>query len=316
LGKMEALNTKCLIIGSGPAGYTAAIYSARANMHPVLFEGIQPGGQLTITSVVENFPGYPEGKPGSEIMEDMRNQALRFGADIRGGEIISLDLSKRPFLCKSDDNLTIIADTLIIATGATAKWLGLPSEAIFNGYGVSTCATCDGFFYKNKTVAVIGGGDTAAEDALYLSKLCNKVYLVHRRDQLRASKIMQDRVLNAPNIEMVWNHVPIEILGTVQGFSKNVTGIQLKHTQNAQEKTLAVDGVFVAIGHHPNIDLVKGQLAIDDENYIITEPGTSKTNIAGVFAAGDVQDRNYKQAITAAASGCRAAIDAERFLQH
>ena len=313
---MEELNTKCLIIGSGPAGYTAAIYSARANMNPILFEGIQPGGQLTITSVVENFPGYPEGKPGAEIMEDMKNQALRFGADIRGGEIISLDLSKRPFLCKSDDNLTIIADTVIIATGATAKWLGLPSEAIFNGYGVSTCATCDGFFYKNKTVAVIGGGDTAAEDALYLSKLCNKVYLVHRRDQLRASKIMQDRVLNAPNIEMVWNHVPIEILGTVQGFSKNVTGIQLKHTQNAQEKTLTVDGVFVAIGHHPNIDLVKGPLAIDNENYIITEPGTSKTNIAGVFAAGDVQDRNYKQAITAAASGCRAAIDAERFLQH
>ncbi|OQA84520.1 MAG: Thioredoxin reductase [Bacteroidetes bacterium ADurb.Bin234] len=313
---MEELNTKCLIIGSGPAGYTAAIYSARANMNPILFEGIQPGGQLTITSVVENFPGYPEGKPGAEIMEDMKNQALRFGADIRGGEIISLDLSKRPFLCKSDDNLTIIADTVIIATGATAKWLGLPSEAIFNGYGVSTCATCDGFFYKNKTVAVIGGGDTAAEDALYLSKLCNKVYLVHRRDQLRASKIMQDRVLNAPNIEMVWNHVPIEILGTVQGFSKNVTGIQLKHTQNAQEKTLTVDGVFVAIGHSPNIDLVKGQLAIDNENYIITEPGTSKTNIAGVFAAGDVQDRNYKQAITAAASGCRAAIDAERFLQH
>lgn len=313
---MEELNTKCLIIGSGPAGYTAAIYSARANMNPILFEGIQPGGQLTITSVVENFPGYPEGKPGAEIMEDMKNQALRFGADIRGGEIISLDLSKRPFLCISDDNLTIIADTVIIATGATAKWLGLPSEAVFNGYGVSTCATCDGFFYKNKTVAVIGGGDTAAEDALYLSKLCNKVYLVHRRDQLRASKIMQDRVLNAPNIEMVWNHVPIEILGTVQGFSKNVTGIQLKHTQNAQEKTLTVDGVFVAIGHHPNIDLVKGQLAIDNENYIITEPGTSKTNIAGVFAAGDVQDRNYKQAITAAASGCRAAIDAERFLQH
>lgn len=313
---MEELNTKCLIIGSGPAGYTAAIYSARANMNPILFEGIQPGGQLTITSVVENFPGYPEGKPGAEIMEDMKNQALRFGADIRGGEIISLDLSKRPFLCISDDNLTIIADTVIIATGATAKWLGLPSEAIFNGYGVSTCATCDGFFYKNKTVAVIGGGDTAAEDALYLSKLCNKVYLVHRRDQLRASKIMQDRVLNAPNIEMVWNHVPIEILGTVQGFSKNVTAIQLKNTQNAQEKTLTVDGVFVAIGHHPNIDLVKGQLAIDNENYIITEPGTSKTNIAGVFAAGDVQDRNYKQAITAAASGCRAAIDAERFLQH
>lgn len=312
---MEELNTKCLIIGSGPAGYTAAIYSARANMHPVLYEGIQPGGQLTITSVVENFPGYPEGKPGAEIMEDMRNQALRFGADIRSGEIINLDLSKRPFVGISDDNITILAQTVIIATGATAKWLGLPSEAVFNGHGVSTCATCDGFFYKNKNVAVIGGGDTAAEDALYLSKLCNKVYLVHRRDQLRASKIMQDRVLNAPNIEVVWNHVPIEILGTVQGFSKNITGIQLKNTQNAQEKTLAIDGVFVAIGHHPNIDLIKGQLDIDDENYIITEPGTSKTNIAGVFAAGDVQDRNYKQAITAAASGCRAAIDAERFLQ-
>ncbi|MDD2621673.1 MAG: thioredoxin-disulfide reductase [Bacteroidales bacterium] len=311
---MKELNTKCLIIGSGPAGYTAAIYSARANMQPLLYEGIQPGGQLTITSIVENFPGYPEGRSGAEIMEDMRNQALRFGTDIRRGEIISVDFSKRPFVCLSDETLKIIAETVIIASGASARWLGLPSESIFYGHGVSTCATCDGFFYKNKTTVIIGGGDTAAEDALYLSKLCSKVYLVHRRDQLRASKIMQTRLFNAPNIEIIWEHIPLEILGTVQGFAKNVTGLKIKHTQSGQEQILSVDGVFVAIGHHPNTDLFKGQITLDDDNYIITEPGTSKTNVPGIFAAGDVQDRHYKQAITAAASGCRAAIDAERFL--
>lgn len=312
---MKEENTKCLIIGSGPAGYTAAIYSARANMHPIVYEGIQPGGQLTITTIVENFPGYPDGKNGSEIMDDIRNQALRFGADIRRGEIISVDFSKRPFRCQNEDGNFIIAETVIIATGASARWLGLPSEATYNGFGVSTCATCDGFFYRNKIVAVIGGGDTAAEEAVYLSNLCSKVYLIHRRDQLRASKVMQDKVFNSQNIEMVWNHIPIEIIGESKGFSKSVTGIKLENTKTNEKQTISVDGVFVAIGHHPNTEIFEGQIALDEEKYIITEPGTSKTSIEGVFAAGDVQDHHYKQAITAAAGGCKAAIDAERFLQ-
>ncbi|MBP7102813.1 MAG: thioredoxin-disulfide reductase [Bacteroidales bacterium] len=312
---MKESKTKCLIIGSGPAGYTAGIYSSRANMKPILYEGIQPGGQLTITTLVENFPGYPEGKNGVELMEDLRNQALKFGLDARRGEIIEVDFSKRPFICKSDDGETIIADTVIIATGATARWLGLPSEATYNGFGVSTCATCDGFFYRNKVVAVVGGGDTAAEEAIYLSKLCSKVYLVHRRDQLRASKVMQDRVLNSPNIEMVWNHIPIEILGESKGFSKNVTAIKVENTKTKERKEIPLDGVFVAIGHHPNTEIFEGQLTLDEEKYIITTPGCTKTSVEGVFAAGDVQDHHYKQAITAAACGCKAAIDAERFLQ-
>lgn len=312
---MNEVNTKCLIIGSGPAGYTAAIYASRANLNPIVYEGMQAGGQLTITSMVENFPGYPEGKMGGEIMDDIRKQALHFGADIRAGEIISTDFSKRPFLCISDDETHILAQTVIIATGASARWLGLPSEKEYNGSGVSCCATCDGFFYKGKDVAVIGGGDTAAEDATYLANLCRKVYMVHRRDQLRASKIMQEKVFRTKNIEMVWNHIPLEITGEGDKFSKSVTGIRLQNVKDKTERELKVDGVFIAIGHHPNTELFEGQIALDEEKYIITEAGSSRTNVPGVFAAGDVQDRHYKQAITAAAGGCRAAIDAERFLQ-
>lgn len=312
---MNPTKTSCLIIGSGPAGYTAAIYASRANMNPILYEGMQRGGQLTITSMVDNFPGYPEGRMGGDIMEDIRQQALRFGAEIREGEILSVDFSKRPFRCTADDGTQIEAETVIIATGASARWLGLPSEKEYNGSGVSTCATCDGFFYKGKDVAVIGGGDTAAEDATYLAGLCRKVYMVHRRDQLRASQFMQEKVFATNNIEMVWNHIPLEILGEGDKFSKSVTGLRLQNVQTKTEQTLAVDGVFVAIGHHPNTELFEGQLELDEEKYIVTQPGTSKTSVPGVFAAGDVQDRQYKQAITAAAGGCRAAIDAERFLK-
>ncbi len=312
---MNPTKTRCLIIGSGPAGYTAAIYASRANMNPILYEGMQRGGQLTITSMVDNFPGYPEGRMGGDIMEDIRQQALRFGAEIREGEILSVDFSKRPFRCTADDGTQIEAETVIIATGASARWLGLPSEKEYNGSGVSTCATCDGFFYKGKDVAVIGGGDTAAEDATYLAGLCRKVYMVHRRDQLRASQFMQEKVFATNNIEMVWNHIPLEILGEGDKFSKSVTGLRLQNVQTKTEQTLAVDGVFVAIGHHPNTELFEGQLELDEEKYIVTQPGTSKTSVPGVFAAGDVQDRQYKQAITAAAGGCRAAIDAERFLK-
>jgi thioredoxin reductase (NADPH) len=312
---MNPTKTRCLIIGSGPAGYTAAIYASRANMNPILYEGMQRGGQLTITSMVDNFPGYPEGRMGGDIMEDIRQQALRFDAEIREGEILSVDFSKRPFRCTADDGTQIEAETVIIATGASARWLGLPSEKEYNGSGVSTCATCDGFFYKGKDVAVIGGGDTAAEDATYLAGLCRKVYMVHRRDQLRASQFMQEKVFATNNIEMVWNHIPLEILGEGDKFSKSVTGLRLQNVQTKAEQTLAVDGVFVAIGHHPNTELFEGQLELDEEKYIVTQPGTSKTSVPGVFAAGDVQDRQYKQAITAAAGGCRAAIDAERFLK-
>lgn len=310
--KMEKVKT--LIIGSGPAGYTAAIYAARADLKPVLYEGIQPGGQLTITTEVENFPGYPEGKQGPEIMEDLRKQAERFDTDIRFGMITETDFSKRPFVCKTEDGKTIEAETVIISTGATARWLGLDSEKEYNGYGVSACATCDGFFYKGKTVAVIGGGDTAAEEAHYLSKLCKKVYLIHRRDELRASKAMQNRVFNTANIEMVWNAAPVEIVGEQKGFSKAVTGIKVENTQTKEMSTIPVDGVFIAIGHSPNTAFFKGQIDLDEHGYIKTIPGSTKTNIPGVFAAGDVQDSHYRQAITAAGSGCMAAIDAERFL--
>jgi len=306
--------TKCLIIGSGPAGYTAAIYAARADMKPILYEGMQQGGQLTITTEVENFPGYPKGISGPVMMNEIREQALRFNTDIRAGEIVEVNFSKRPFICKSDDNTIIEAETVIIATGASARSLGLESEKEYFGYGVSACATCDGFFYKNKTVAVIGGGDTAAADAIYLSNLCKKVYLVHRRDQLRASKELQKRIFNTQNIEMIWNHIPIEILGKGEQFNKVVTGIRLENVITKEEKKVELDGVFVAIGHHPNTEIVKGQIELDKDNYIITAAGSSHTNIDGVFAAGDVRDTNYKQAITAAAGGCIAAIDAERFL--
>ena len=308
-------NTKCLIIGSGPAGYTAAIYASRADMHPLLYEGIQVGGQLTITTEVENFPGYPQGIHGVAMMEDIRQQALRFGTQMRNGEIVKVDFSQRPFICTDDNNDIIYADTVIIATGASARWLGLESEKKFNGYGVSACATCDGYFYKDKDVAVIGGGDTATEEASYLAKLCRKVYLVHRRDELRASKAMQQRVFNTPNIEMVWNSIPIEITGEENKFNKSVTGLKIQNTLTSAISTLNVDGVFIAIGHHPNTEVFQGQLELDNEGYIITRPGSSHTNIPGVFAAGDVQDKQYKQAITAAAGGCKAAIDAEHFLQ-
>lgn len=306
--------TKCLIIGSGPAGYTAAIYTARADLKPILYEGMQQGGQLTITTEVENFPGYPKGISGPVMMDEIREQVFRFKADVRSGEIVEVDFSKRPFVCKSDSGVVIHAETVIIATGASAKFLGLPTEKEYFGYGVSACATCDGFFYKEKTVAVIGGGDTAAEEATYLANLCEKVYLIHRRGELRACKELQKRIFNTPNIEMVWHHVPLEILGESQKFSKTVTGIRLQNTQNQEEKIISLDGVFIAIGHHPNTDVFKGQIELDEEHYILTRPGSSYTNVPGVFAAGDVRDKNYKQAITAAAGGCIAAIDAERFL--
>lgn len=301
---------KCLIIGSGPAGYTAAIYAARADLQPVIYQGLQPGGQLTITTDVDNYPGYPEGVKGPEMMEDLKKQAERFGTDTRWGIVTKVDLSQRPFKAEADDGKKLLADTVIVATGASAKWLGLKSETEFNGRGVSACATCDGFFYKGKDVVVVGGGDTAAEEATYLSNLCNKVYLVHRRDELRASKAMQKRVLNTKNIEMVWNHVPEDILGDFKG----VNGVRLKNTQTGEEKIIDVEGFFVAIGHKPNADIFVDQIELDDKGYIKTVPGSTKTNIEGVFAAGDIQDSVYRQAVTAAGTGCMAAIEAERFL--
>lgn len=306
--------TKCLIIGSGPAGYTAAIYTGRADLKPILYEGMQPGGQLTITTEVDNFPGYPEGISGPLMMEDFKKQALRFGADIRWGSITDVDLSKRPFTAKADDGKVIVADTIIIATGASAKWLGIETEAKFSGYGVSACATCDGFFYKGKVVAVVGGGDTAAEEATYLANLCKKVYLIHRRGELRASKAMQNKVFKTPNIEMVWNSAPKEIVGTEQGFSKTVNGVILTNTVTGEESHLAIDGIFIAIGHKPNSELFVGKLELHNNGYIKTEHGSTKTSVEGVFAAGDIQDHYYRQATTAAGSGCMAAIDAEKFL--
>jgi len=306
--------TQCLIIGSGPAGYTAAIYSSRADLHPILYQGLQPGGQLTETTEVENFPGYPEGTNGPQMMEDFKLQAERFEADIRWGIITEIDLSKRPFTAKADDGKTIIADTIIIATGASARWLGMPSEAEYNGYGVSACATCDGYFYKGKDVVVVGGGDTAAEEATYLAKLCRKVYLIHRRDELRASKAMQNRVFNTPNIEMVWNSVPKEILGETEGFAKRVTAVNVENVKTGEIRRIDIDGFFVAIGHKPNSDLFKGQLEMNDVGYINTKPDSTATNIEGVFAAGDIQDHVFRQAITAAGTGAMAAIEAERFL--
>jgi thioredoxin reductase (NADPH) len=306
--------TQCLIIGSGPAGYTAAIYASRADLNPILYQGLQPGGQLTETTEVENFPGYPEGTNGPQMMEEFKLQAERFKADIRWGIITEVDLSKRPFTAKADDGKTIVADTVIIATGASARWLGLPSEAEYNGYGVSACATCDGYFYKGKDVAVVGGGDTAAEEATYLAKLCRKVYLIHRRDELRASKAMQHRVLNTPNIEMVWDSVPKEIFGETEGFAKKVTGVIVQNVKTGEEKKIFLDGFFVAIGHKPNSDLFKGQLEMNDVGYLITKPDSTATSVEGVFAAGDIQDHVFRQAITAAGTGAMAAIEAERFL--
>lgn len=301
---------KCLIIGSGPAGFTAAIYAARADLKPVLYEGMQPGGQLTITTEVENFPGYPEGRKGPDLMQDLRQQALRFKTDVRPGMIASVDFSKRPFKVVADDGKEIMANTVIVATGASANWLGLESEKKYNGQGVSACATCDGFFYKGQDVAVVGGGDTACEEACYLAGLCNKVYLIVRRDVLRASKAMQDRVLSNPKIEVVWLHKPKEIVGDEDG----VNGVILTHSQTGEEKKLDITGFFVAIGHTPNTALVKGQLELHETGHIKTKPGTTQTSVEGVFAAGDVQDLHFRQAITSAGTGCMAAIEAERFL--
>jgi thioredoxin reductase (NADPH) len=306
--------TKCLIIGSGPAGYTAAIYAARSDLKPIIYQGIQPGGQLTITTEVDNYPGYPEGIAGPEMMEEFKKQAERFKADIRWGTIMEVDFSKRPFTVKADDGKTIIAETVIIATGASARWLGMDSESEFSGYGVSACATCDGFFYKGKDVAVVGGGDTAAEEATFLSNLCRKVYLIHRRDELRASIAMQKKIFNTPNIEVIWNHIPKEIVGKEEGYSKAVTGAILTNVKTGEEKKIDIDGFFVAVGHKPNTDVFKGQVEMDETGYIITAPDSTKTSVEGVFAAGDVQDRVFRQAVTAAGTGCMAAIEAERFL--
>lgn len=306
---METENVKVLIIGSGPAGYTAAIYTSRANLQPVLYEGIEPGGQLTTTTEVENFPGYPDGVDGNQMMADMRRQAERFGTDIRSGVITQADLSQRPFRVVVDGTKELRAEALIIATGASAKYLGLPSETKFRGQGVSACATCDGFFYRKKDVAVVGGGDTACEEATYLASLCRQVYLIVRKPFLRASKAMQQRVFNTPNIEVLFEHNTVEVLGDDSG----VTGALLRKTDGT-ERTIDISGFFLAIGHHPNTELFVGQLELDAEGYIRTEPGTSKTNIEGVFAAGDVKDPHYRQAVTAAGSGCVAALDCERFL--
>lgn len=300
---------KCLIIGSGPAGYTAAIYAARADLKPVIYQGLQPGGQLTITTEVENYPGYPEGVQGPQMMEDFRKQAERFGTDIRWGLATAVDLSQRPFKVTIDETNEVFAETLIISTGATARWLGLESEKKFNGFGVSACATCDGFFYKGMNVAVVGGGDTACEEASYLSKLAKKVYLIHRRDELRASKAMQHRVMKTPNIEIIWDSVPVEVVG-----DKTVNGTILKNVKTNEESRLDIEGFFVAIGHTPNSELFKGQLDMDENGYLITKPDSTQTKVPGVFAAGDIQDHVYRQAVTAAGSGCMAAIEAERFL--
>ncbi|TVQ11225.1 MAG: thioredoxin-disulfide reductase [Bacteroidetes bacterium] len=300
---------KCLILGSGPAGYTAAVYAARADLKPVMYQGLQPGGQLTITTEVENYPGYPDGVQGPQMMEDFKKQAERFGTDVRWGLATAVDLSQRPFKVTIDEKTEVLAETLIISTGASAKWLGLESEQKFNGFGVSACATCDGFFYKGLTVAVAGGGDTACEEASYLSKLCKKVYLIHRRDELRASKAMQHRVMKAENIEIVWNHVTKEIVG-----EKTVNGVILENTLTGEEKRLDIEGFFVAIGHKPNSDIFKGQLDLDENGYLITKHDSTQTRVPGVFACGDVQDHVYRQAVTAAGTGCMAAIEAERFL--
>jgi thioredoxin reductase (NADPH) len=306
---MATEHVKCLIVGSGPAGYTAAIYASRANLQPVLYEGLEPGGQLTKTTDIENFPGYPNGVGGAAMMDDIRNQALRFGTDIRHGLIAQAELSQRPFTLTTDGGHVLLADTLIVATGATAKYLGLPSEEKFMGQGVSACATCDGFFYRKQDVAVIGGGDTACADALYLSGLCSKVYMVVRRHVLRASKAMQARVLATPNIEMLWEHKPKEVLGDANG----VNGLLLVRA-DGEERKIDVTGMFVAVGHHPNTEVFAQWLTLDEQGYIVTQGNSSKTNIEGVFACGDVQDPAYRQAITAAGSGCKAAVDAERFL--
>jgi thioredoxin reductase (NADPH) len=303
---------KLLIIGSGPAGYTAAIYASRANLKPVLYTGLQMGGQLTTTTEVDNFPGYPDGITGPEMMDDLKKQAERFGAEVKFGIATEVDFSARPFRVTIDDNKIIFAEAVIIATGATAKYLGLDAETRYAGMGVSACATCDGFFYRGKDVAVVGGGDTAAEEATYLAGLCNKVYLVVRRDVLRASKAMQDKVMRTKNIELLWEHQTVDLFG--ENGVEGATLIKKKGTPEEESVKIKIDGFFLAIGHTPNSEIFSKYLDTDAVGYIKTIPGTSKTNVPGVFAAGDVQDPHYRQAVTAAGSGCMAAIDAERYL--
>jgi len=302
----------CLIIGSGPAGYTAAIYASRAGLKPVMYQGIQPGGQLTITTEVENYPGYADGIQGPEMMVNFEKQAARMGTDIRYGIVTKVDFTEKPYKVEVDEEKWLTADSVIISTGASAKWLGLESEQRLNGFGVSACAVCDGFFFKNKEVAIVGAGDTACEEALYLSNICSKVTMIVRKDEdgMKASKIMRNRVINTPNIEILWHTETVEILG-----DKKVEAMKVKNNQTGVEQTIPVNAFFIAIGHHPNSDIFKGWIDMDDTGYICTTPGTSKTNIEGVFAAGDVQDKIYRQAVTAAGSGCMAALDAERYLQ-
>jgi len=302
---------KCLIAGSGPAGYTAAIYAARANLNPVIYSGMELGGQLTTTTTVDNFPGFPEGIDGGELVARMKRQAERFGVEVRSGVITKTDFSKRPFKLTIDSKDEVLADTVIIATGASAKYLNIPGEQKFRGGGVSACATCDGFFYKNKEVAVVGGGDTACEEAVYLSGICKKVSMIVRRDVFRASRAMQDRVASKSNIEVLWQCEPLEVLGDEGG----VTGIKIKDKKAGAERIVPVWGIFLAVGHHPNSEVFKPWINMDAEGYVITEPGSPKTNVPGVFAAGDVADLHYKQAITAAAAGCKAAIEVDKFLQ-
>lgn len=304
--------TRCLIIGSGPAGFTAAIYASRANLSPILYEGMQPGGQLTTTTEVENFPGYPEGITGVEMMEDLKKQAIRFGTDVRWGSATEVDFSIRPFVVTIDGEKTITADSVIIATGASAKYLGIPDEQKYAGSGVSACATCDGFFFRKKNVAVVGGGDTACEEAIYLSSICNKVYLIVRRNELRASKVMQKRVIETANIEVLFEHQTKSLFG-----EKVVEGAILWHkkgTPEEKEVSINIDGFFLAIGHTPNTRIFKNFIEMDEVGYIKTKNGSTKTNIEGIFAAGDVADPVYRQAITSAGSGCKAAIDAEKYL--
>ena len=309
--KQEARRVDCLIIGSGPAGYTAAIYAARANIKPVLYQGIQPGGQLTITTEVENYPGYADGVQGPEMMIDFEKQAKRMGAEINYGLATKVDFSGNVHKVWIDDEKLIEADAVIIATGASAKWLNIESEQRLNGYGVSACAVCDGFFFRNKDVAIVGAGDTACEEALYLSKLCSKVHMLVRKDEnnMRASKVMQDRVKKTSNIEIHWNSETVEVLG-----EHKVDGVKIKNIKTDEEKTIPVNAFFIAIGHEPNSHIFKDWIDMDEAGYIKTIAGSSKTNIEGVFAAGDVQDKTYRQAITAAGSGCMAALDAERYL--
>jgi thioredoxin reductase (NADPH) len=309
MNNQQAEKTHLLIIGSGPAGYTAAIYASRANLKPILYQGIQPGGQLTITTDVENYPGFPEGIQGPELMIHFEKQAQRMGADLRYGLATKVDFSQQPYKVWIDDEKLIEADAVIIATGASAKWLGIESEQRLNGYGVSACAVCDGFFFRGKEVAIVGAGDTAAEEALYLSKLCATVHMLIRRDEMRASKVMQERVKNTENIKVYWNTETDEIIG-----EKTVEAVRIKNRTSGETQEIPIKGFFVAIGHTPNSEVFKPFLDMDEAGYIKTVPGTSKTNVEGVFASGDVQDKIYRQAVTAAGSGCMAALDAERYL--